>query len=114
MNVIRLLPVLLSALLLAAHFYRAGQEAIVAMSLALPVLLLFKRSWVPTVVTVALILGAFEWIYTLLKIATIRADMGAPWLRMALILGTVALFTAGSAAVFRLSALKQRYYGGSE
>ncbi len=109
MNFIRSSPVLLSALLLAAHFYRAGQAAVVAVSLVLPALLLFKRSWVPTVISVALILGAFEWIHTLLKIATIRADMGAPWLRMALILGTVALFTAGSAFVFRLSASKQRY-----
>lgn len=113
MNFVRLLPVMISALLLAAHFYRAGQDVLVAIALLLPWMLLLKRTWVPLVLTVALIFGAFEWAHTLLRIAMIRAEMGAPWLRMALILGGVTLFTAASALVFRLPVLRRFYSGDS-
>ena len=109
MNFIRLLPVILSALLLAAHFLRAGQTVLMLTALALPLLLFVRLRWVPVVVTAALALGALEWIYTLTKIALIRADMGAPWARMALILGAVAAFTAGSSRVLRLPAIRARY-----
>jgi hypothetical protein len=109
LNFVRLLPVVLSAFLLAAHFFRAGQETGVLIALALPLLLMLKRQWVPVVVSVALLLGALEWVHTLVNIAMMRSQMGVPWGRMALILGGVALFTAGSALVFRLKAIRIRY-----
>lgn len=114
MNLVRLLPVLLSILLLAAHFFRAGQSWLVLLVLALPVLLFFRRRWVPMVFTLCLSLGALEWVRTAVTIAAYRSAVDEPWTRMALILGAVALFTACSAGVFRLSALRARYAGRGE
>ena len=39
----------------------------------------------------------------------IRQDSGKPWMRLAIILGSVAVFTAASGLVFRLGPLKKRY-----
>ena len=109
MNFLRLLPVFLSVLLLAAHFYRAGQTLIVLGLLLLLSLLMVKKYWVPWVMQAVLLLGALEWLRTLVTVANIRIEYGMPWTRMAVILGVVALFTACSGLVFRSKALRERY-----
>lgn len=106
MNFLRLLPVLISLLLVAAHFFRAGQTAIVAVLLCMPLLLLVRKTWVPWVFQVVLVLAAVEWLLTLIDIARLRMQTGDSWLRMAVILGVVALFTALSGLVFRSKALR--------
>jgi hypothetical protein len=111
MNVIRLLPVILSLLLLAAHFYRAGQVAATALCLALPLLLLLRKSWVPRLFQLLLVLGALEWLRALYGFAAMRIAFGEPWTRLALILGAVALFTGLSGLVFRNRSLRDRYVG---
>lgn len=109
MNVIRLLPVILSLLLLAAHFYRAGQVAATALCLALPLLLLLRKPWVPRLFQVLLVLGALEWLRALYGFAAMRIAFGEPWTRLALILGAVALFTALSGMVFKNRALRDHF-----
>lgn len=109
MNFLRLLPVFISFLLLAAHFLRAGQVVVVAVLLALLLLLFLRKPWVPRVIQVVLLLGAVEWIVTLYSVAQLRIASGMPWTRMAIILGVVALFTALSSLVFRSEALKNRF-----
>ena len=109
MNIVRLLPVLLSAILLAAHFLRVGIYPLIAVSLAFPLVLLFRRRWAPRLVQAALVLGALEWVRALLMYVMIRQDSGKPWMRLAIILGSVAVFTAASGLVFRLGPLKKRY-----
>jgi hypothetical protein len=109
MNFLRLLPVLLSYLLLAAHFYRAGQLVLVALSLGLPLLLFVRHRYVPALLAAGLVLGAAEWALTLMGIAEVRMALGLPWQRMAVILGGVALFTLLSALVFLSRALRARY-----
>ncbi len=109
MNVLRLTPVLLGALLLAAHFSRADNLPLTLISLIAPVLLLVRRPWVVWAFQVALVVGALEWVRTLFAIAHTRQALGEPWLRMAVILGAVALVTASSALVFQTKALKTRY-----
>lgn len=109
MNFLRLIPVFLSFLLLAAHFLRAGQTVVVGVLLALLFLLLLKKYWVPWVIQVTLLLGAFEWLRTLISVAQVRIGAEMPWTRMAVILGSVALFTALSCLVFRNKALRNRY-----
>lgn len=109
MNLVKLLPVIFSFLLLAAHFYRAGQVVLAAVSLALPFLLFLKEAWVIRVVQAALLLGSIEWVRTLYIFAQQRIEFGQPWTRLAIILGSVALFTALSALVFRAPSLRQRY-----
>lgn len=109
MNFLRLLPVFVSFLLLAAHYLRAGQTLVLFILAGLLLLLFVKKYWVPWVIQLALLLGAVEWIYTLVSVAQMRIDLGMPWARMGIILGVVAMFTLFSGLVFRSRALRMRY-----
>lgn len=109
MNFLRLLPVVISFLLLAAHFLRAGQMVIVVFLLALLLLLFVRKYWVPWIIQAVLLLGAVEWVITLYSVAQLRIAVGESWVRMAIILGAVALFTALSSLVFRNKALQERF-----
>jgi len=100
MNLLRLLPVILSLLLLAAHFYRAGLAPLTVLCVALPLLLLLRQTWVPRLFQVLLLLGALEWLRALYGFAAMRIAFGEPWLRLAIILVAVALFTGLSGLVF--------------
>ncbi len=111
MNFVRLLPAVISFLLLAAHFYRAGWLVLAGACLAMPLLLLLQRTWVPRLFQVLLLLGALEWLRTLYLFAAMRIAFGEPWTRLAVILGAVALFTALSALVFRSRGLRAYYRG---
>ena len=109
MNFLRLLPVFISFLLLAAHFLRSGHVIISTVLLALLLLLFLQNSWVPRVIQLILLLGTFEWLRTLYTVAQVRIELDRPWMRMAIILGAVALFTALSCLVFRSGALRKKY-----
>jgi hypothetical protein len=109
MNVLRLSPVILSLLLLAAHFYRAGQLMLTVLCLGLPLLLLLRKPWIPRMFQLMLALGALEWLRALYGFAAMRIAFGEPWTRLALILGAVALFTGLSGLVFRNRSLRDYY-----
>ena len=109
MNVFRLLPVILSFLLLAAHFYRAGSSLLTGLCVAGLALLFVRKTWVPRLFQVLLVLGALEWLRTLYFFAAVRIAYEQPWIRLALILGGVALFTSLSGLVFRNSKLREFY-----
>jgi hypothetical protein len=109
MNLLRLLPVILSFLLLGAHSYRAGQVALTGLCVALPLLLFLRRSWVPLMFQALLVLGGLEWLRALYAFAAMRIAFGQPWTRLALILGAVALFTGLSGLVFRSPDLRRWY-----
>ena len=103
----RLLPVILSCILLAAHFFRAGREVLMLVALALPFLLLIRRPWSARTVQLALVAGGFERLGTTRTIASRRIEAGQPWLRMALILGVVTAFTWASALIFRSPVMRR-------
>jgi hypothetical protein len=109
LNLIRLFPVILSLLLLGAHYYRAGLVLVAAVCALLPLVLLVRRWWVPRVFQGLLVLGALEWGRTLYMLAQMRIAFDQPWERMALILGAVAVFTLLSALVFETRGLRRRY-----
>lgn len=109
MNILKLLPVVLSFLLLGAHFYRAGLVPLTVLCVAVLFLLFLRKRWIPRLFQILLLLGAFEWLRTLYMFAAMRIAWDQPWGRLALILGGVALFTALSALVFRNRKLR-RYY----
>jgi hypothetical protein len=109
MNALRLTPVIICFLLLAAHFYRAGQVLLTGSCLGLPLLLLVRRPWVPRVFQALLLLGALEWLRTLYVFAGTRIAFDQPWGRLAVILGAVATFTALTALVFQGARLRSRY-----
>ena len=110
MTFVRLFPVILSALLLGAHFFRAGLTVLALLIVLFPLVLLVKRAWVARLTQFVLVCGSIEWIRTLLVFVAERRETGQPWTRLAVILGCVALFTIGSGLLFSLSgALRKRY-----
>lgn len=111
MGNLRRVPVVLSALLLGAHFLRGGHWLLLLASLAIPAISWIRRPWAPRIVQVALIAGALEWARTLALLVMAREAIGAPWTRLALILGTVAVFTACSALVFGSGAQGEHNHG---
>lgn len=109
MNIVRLLPVIVSLLILSAHFSRAGSPLITILFLLLPLLLLVKKSWVARLIQIILIIGSIEWIRTLLYYVNQRQAIDEPYLRLIIIIGIIALLTGLSALVFRNKFLKGRY-----
>jgi hypothetical protein len=107
-----LLPVVVSLLVLAAHFLRSGNIALVGLVLVFMALLAVRRRWAARLVQVALLLGALEWVRTMAQLIGWRSQAGQPVLRMGVILGAVTLVTLSSALVFR-SARLRRWYGSA-
>jgi hypothetical protein len=99
----------LAFLLLAAHFLRTEAWLLVALSLALIPVLLVPRPWAAHVTRIALVMGALEWLRTLVMIAAVRFSAGIPASRMILILGTVAGLTLLVALVFQHRRLRAFY-----
>ena len=80
-----------------------------AVIVALLALLAVRKPWVARLVQVALLLGALEWLRTLVQLTSDRLQAGEPVLRLVVILGTVAGLTAFSTLAFETQRLKQRY-----
>lgn len=106
MRVLSAVLVVLSCLLLGAHFLRFGALAMVGLCLLLPFLLFIRRSWSVRFLQVALVLGGLEWIRTAVALVGERKLAGEPWVRMAVILGAVSAVTFLSAAALQLGPLR--------
>jgi len=109
MTFLYLLPVLLSFLLLAAHFLRGMSLVLIGLCLFAPLLLLIRRRWVPWIIQIMLLFGALEWLATMAALINERQQEGRDWHRMAIILGGVMLFTAASGLVFGSPTMRRRY-----
>ena len=109
MNFVRLLPVIFSFGLLAAHFSRAGIFPLMIISLAIPLLLFITKRWATRSIQVLLVLGAAEWIRAMMGYIEIRKSIGEDWTRLAIILIAVALLTACAGLVFRGKKLRSTY-----
>lgn len=105
----RLIPVILSCLLLAAHFLRYGQVLSVVLWIAFPFLLLIRAKWIPWFFHALLTLGTALWIRIAFRLWTLRELTAQPRLRMAIILGLVALFTAASIGAFWSRKVREHY-----
>jgi len=101
--------VVLAFVLLAAHFLRESSMVVMALCLLVPLLMLLRRRWVARLMQAALLAGAVEWLVTLGHLMELRRAAGEPWMRMAAILGVVALFTALGALTFQSSPMRQRF-----
>ncbi len=109
MQFVRLLPVILSGLLVAAHFLRNQDLLAVAITMAVFGLLLVPKKWAVYLVQVGLVLASLEWVGTGMQLVMSRQSMGLGWMRLAVIIGGVALFTLLSMLVFWLPAVRQHY-----
>jgi hypothetical protein len=103
-------PAFIACLILTAHFLRWGNLIGVVFCLALPVAAVASknravlRAW-----QFLLGLGCALWIYNAVVFGRERLASGEPWLRMALILGAVSLFTGVSAGLLSLPRVLERY-----
>jgi hypothetical protein len=102
-------PVVLSILVLGAHFLRFGNWIGVFAALLLIVLLFLRRPWVARLMQAVLVLGALEWLRTAYELGHIRALHGQPYGRMLVILGIVAAVTFCSALLFQSQTLRKIY-----
>ena len=103
------MPIVLSLLVLAAHFLRGGSLGIAVLVLGLLGLLFVRRTWVARLLQVVLVLGALEWTRTLVVLAMRRSEQGEPFARMALILGVVVAVTVMSALLFETRRMRRLY-----
>jgi hypothetical protein len=103
------IPIVLSLVILGAHFLRYGNVFGLAGVGGLLALLFVRRPFAARVLQLALILGAAEWGYTLYRLAHFRAAMDLPSTRMAIILGAVAALTFCSALLFETRPLRTDY-----
>lgn len=102
-------PVVLSLVILGAHFMRYGNSIGVIGALVLIALLIVHRPWVARLMQVVLILGALEWVRTLYELVQVRVAYGQPFGRMMVILGIIAVVTFCSALLFQTPTLKKTY-----
>jgi hypothetical protein len=105
----RLIAPALAFLLLGASFLRAGNELMMAGCAVLLVLLTVPRPWAAWIAQIALVLAALRWLWLTWLIGSMRASMGVPYGRMAIILSAVALFTLLAMLVFHSRRLRQYY-----
>lgn len=104
----RLLPTVLSALLLGAHFLRSGNLVLVAACAAFPLVLLFRREWAVRATQAFLAVAAGTWAWTAFEIAQRRIAAGQPWARMAAILAAVALLAVLAAGLLQARGTRRR------
>ena len=84
---------------------------IMAMS---PFLLCFRRAWIPVILSAMLFASTAIWVHTLYTIVAARMEAGADWLRLSLILASVALLNLISAMTSISLRRSDRYTPGKD
>lgn len=103
------IPVVLSLVVLGAHFMRDGNMIGVGVAAATIGLLFVRQPWAARLVQVVLVVGALEWAYTLYRLVQMRMALEQPFARLAVILGVVIAITLLSAALFQAKGLRKVY-----
>ena len=109
MTIARLVLVAIACLLLAAHFLRMGRIGLLIACVAVAAMVFVKKPWAARTAQVALVLGTLEWLRTLTMFTAARRAAGQPYLRLVIILGCVAAFTALTTLVFRSAKVRERF-----
>lgn len=107
--ILRILPLIIAFLLLAAHFLRAGSLVLTLACLLAPLLLLMRRRWTLMLVQFSAYVGAGVWLYTAIHLVQERIMFGRPWSKAAIIIGTVTLFTIVGGLLLNSRAIKDKY-----
>ena len=93
MKILRIVLIVLAIVVLAAHLSRAGSSLLAGSILLAPLLLFVQEPWAGWTLRLALLLGGFEWIRTVVRLVGERRAAGDDWTRLAVILVAVALLT---------------------
>ncbi len=94
---------------MAAHLFRANMIILMFISILIPFILIWKNRFSIIVVQISLIIYGIEWIITMLNLISIRIETGENWLRMAIILGVVALLNFASILILKSKHIKREY-----
>ncbi len=99
-----------SLVLLSAHFSRMNFPLIMSIiALLAPFLFFYKKKISITIIQVILFTGTLEWIRASVFYIQQRIISGVPWLRLAVILGIIIIFTGFSTWILNASDIKKRY-----
>lgn len=101
MIIITYISTVISLLLFAAHFLRAGEHGLVASVLLLCFMLIYKKKWILNITSLVLIYSSINWIITAFNIYSIRTSIGQDSTRMFIILGLVSLIALLSALLLQ-------------
>ncbi|MFZ0390275.1 MAG: hypothetical protein WAN36_07420 [Calditrichia bacterium] len=107
---VRLLTVFLSALLLSAHLLRFHGLYPALLPLLLLLLFIIRRQWVLRLWQLILFAGTLLWIQVAVQLVQIRIGMGLPWIRLAVIMAAVILWTIFSGFWLENSRVKKFYH----
>lgn len=105
----RLLPVVISYWLLAAHFFRHSVFDVALLLVCLPLLLKMRSAWISVVMGAGLLLNAAIWCLVTYDMLSVRLVMGESWGRLLFIMGGVICFTLLSAVVFQSDKVRAYY-----
>lgn len=100
-----------AAVLIAAHFLRAGSPIAAALCLATPLLFLVRRRWSLLMLQGLAYAAATMWLVTAWRLVVERQSFGRPWLLAAVILGAVAAVSALAGGLLATSRALERYRG---
>ena len=102
-------PIVFCFILMSAHLSRANMIVLVVLSLIFPFILLWKSKISARTIQIILVLFGLEWLRTLIYYARIRIENGEDWLRLALILGAVAILNFTAILIYRSRYMIERY-----
>lgn len=106
---LRYIPIILAAMLLAAHFLRSFSVIPMMLCLLAPFLLLIHKRWSLLALQLATIAAAWIWLITLYGIIQQRIFEGRSWTASAIILGVVATFTLLAGWLLNSPQIKERF-----
>ena len=109
----QLLPTVLSIIVTAAHFFRAGKNIYVILSLLVLVLLFIKYRLSLNILRVSLILSIAMWIHTMTSLINIYIKMNISWIKIVYILGGVIIFQILAFAILFFSKNLENIYSKS-
>ncbi len=99
----------IAALLLGAHFLRAGNFLLVTLCLATPLLFLYRKRWSLILLQLTAYGATATWLRAAVELVEFRQQAGRPWTAAALILGAVAVFTLVAGLLMNSRCLRERY-----
>jgi len=106
---LRIIVYVLVSWLIAAHFLRADDLAIVALCLAVPLLFFVRKSWSVAVLQCLAYVACAVWLLTAWRIVSMRLAFDQPWRLSAAILLTVAAISVVAGLLLRSNTVQMRY-----
>ena len=101
-------------LLLAAHFSRAGNDILAGLVLLVPFLFFIRQRWVIVGMEWIAYAASLAWLYSAYQYIQIRIATGDDWLRLLIIMASVAFYTFWSGIFLRNEKMMLRYGGESQ